>query len=81
MWQLKNHTYPYYDIISPTGDVAIKKPKVRMMDFHGLSLRPLVVKGLLTQFPRQCNGQSKIGRNHHFTSLIVGPLCLAGMQL
>ena len=40
------HTYPYYGIISATGDVAIKKPKVRMMDFHGLSLRPLVVKGL-----------------------------------
>ena len=40
------HTYPYYGIISATGDVAIKKPKVRMMDFHGLSLRSLVVKGL-----------------------------------
>ena len=40
------HTYPYYGIVSATGDVAIKKPKVRMMDFHGLSLRPLVVKGL-----------------------------------
>ena len=40
------HTYPYYGVVSATGDVAIKKPKVRMMDFHGLSLRPLVVKGL-----------------------------------
>ena len=40
------HTYPYYGTVSPTGDVAIKKPKVRTMDFHGLSLRPLVVKGL-----------------------------------
>ena len=40
------HTYPYYGIVSATGDVAIKKPKVRTMDFHGLSLRPLVVKGL-----------------------------------
>ena len=40
------HTYPYYGKESATGDVAIKKPKVRMMDFHGLSLRPLVVKGL-----------------------------------
>ena len=40
------HTYPYYGIISATGDVAIKKPKVRMMDFHGFSLRSLVVKGL-----------------------------------
>ena len=41
------HTYPYYGIVSATGDVAIKKPKVRTMDFHGLSLRPLVVKGLI----------------------------------
>ena len=41
------HTYPYYGIISPTGDVAINKPKVRTMDFNGLSLRPLVVKGLI----------------------------------
>ena len=40
------HTYPYFGIVSATGDVAIKKPKVRTMDFHGLSLRPLVVKGL-----------------------------------
>ena len=40
------HTYPYYGIVSATGDVAIKKPKVRTMDFYGLSLRPLVVKGL-----------------------------------
>ena len=43
------HTYPYYGIVSATGDVAIKKPKVRMMDFHGLSLRPLVVKGLSSE--------------------------------
>ena len=28
------------------GDVAIKKPKVRTMDFHYLSLRPLVLKGI-----------------------------------
>ena len=41
------HTYPHYGIISATVDVAIKKPKERMMDFHGLSLRPLVVKGLM----------------------------------
>ena len=41
------HTYPYFGIVSATGDVAIKKPKrLRTMDFHGLSLRPLVVKGL-----------------------------------
>ena len=40
------HTYPHYGIISATGDVAIKKPKVTTMDFHGLSLRPLLVKGL-----------------------------------
>ena len=40
------HTYPHYGIISATGDVAIKKPKVMTMDFHGLSLRPLLVKGL-----------------------------------
>ena len=39
-------TYPYNGIISAAGDVVIKKPKVRTMDFHGLSLRPLVVKGL-----------------------------------
>ena len=41
------HTYPHYGIISATVDVAIKKPKVMTMDFHGLSLRPLVVKGLI----------------------------------
>ena len=44
------HTYPYYGIVSATGDVAIKKPKVRTMDFHGISLRPLVVKGLSNEF-------------------------------
>ena len=40
------HTYPYYVIVSATGDMAIKKPKVSTMDFHGFRRRPLVVKGL-----------------------------------
>ena len=40
------HAYPYYGIISATGDVANKKPNLMTMDFHSLSLRSLVVKGL-----------------------------------
>ena len=57
------HTYPYYGIVSATGDVAIKKPKVRTMDFHGLSLRPLAVKGLIHKTTHVC-----INTQIHITS-------------